>query len=139
MTVDGKSVGRIGPGLVVLVGVGQDDSTADVVALSTKLTTLRIFRDDGGKMNRSVVDVAGEVLVVSQFTLLADLRKGRRPSFVAAASPTLAEPLVNELAEQLRADGVSVAAGIFGAVMQVEMVNDGPVTIVVDTYQGKLE
>jgi D-tyrosyl-tRNA(Tyr) deacylase len=139
VTVDGKSVGRIGPGLVVLVGVGQDDSTADVVALSTKLTTLRIFRDDGGKMNRSVVDVAGEVLVVSQFTLLADLRKGRRPSFVAAASPTLAEPLVNELAEQLRADGVSVAAGIFGAVMQVEMVNDGPVTIVVDTYQGKLE
>lgn len=138
MTVDGKSVGRIGPGLVVLVGVGQDDSTADVVALSTKLTTLRIFRDDGGKMNRSVVDVAGEVLVVSQFTLLADLRKGRRPSFVAAASPTLAEPLVNELAEQLRADGVSVRAGIFGAVMQVEMVNDGPVTIVVDTYQGKV-
>jgi D-tyrosyl-tRNA(Tyr) deacylase len=138
VTVDGKSVGRIGPGLVVLVGVGQDDSTADVVALSTKLTTLRIFRDDGGKMNRSVVDVAGEVLVVSQFTLLADLRKGRRPSFVAAASPTLAEPLVNELAEQLRADGVSVRAGIFGAVMQVEMVNDGPVTIVVDTYQGKV-
>ena len=138
MTVDGKSVGRIGPGLVVLVGVGQDDSTADVVALSTKLTTLRIFRDDGGKMNRSVVDVGGEILVVSQFTLLADVRKGRRPSFVAAASPALAEPLVNALAEQLRADGLAVGTGTFGAVMQVEMVNDGPVTMVLDTYQGKV-
>ena len=138
VTVDSETVGRIGPGLVVLVGVAPTDATDDVVALSTKLAGLRIFRDENGKMNRSVLEIAGEILVVSQFTLLADVRKGRRPSFVGAAAPELAEKLVGALVEQLRAEGTSVQTGLFGAVMQVALINDGPVTIVIDTDRGKM-
>jgi D-tyrosyl-tRNA(Tyr) deacylase len=118
--------------------VAPTDSIDDVAALSAKLAGLRIFRDAQGKMNRSVVDIQGEVLVVSQFTLLADTSKGRRPSFVGAAAPDLAEPLVSELVDQLRREGVPVSTGEFGALMQVALVNDGPVTIVVDTEQGRI-
>lgn len=138
VSVGGRVVGRIGSGLVVLVGVAPTDSIDDVAALSAKLAGLRVFRDDEGKMNRSVVDIHGEVLVVSQFTLLADTSKGRRPSFVGAATPDIAEPLVNELVDQLRRAGVPVSTGQFGAMMQVALVNDGPVTIVVDTEQGRI-
>jgi D-tyrosyl-tRNA(Tyr) deacylase len=138
VTVDTDTVGRIGPGLVVLVGVEPTDTSGDVAALSAKLSTLRIFRDDEGKMNRSVLDVAGEVLLVSQFTLLADVRKGRRPSFAAAALPEFAEPLVDQLADRLRADGISVHTGTFGAAMEVALVNDGPVTIIIHTLRGKV-
>lgn len=138
MAVDGEAVGRIGPGLVVFVGVGPTDSLEDVAAVSSKLANLRIFRDSEAKMNRSVVDVAGEILVISQFTLLADVRKGRRPSFVGAATPEIAEPLVHELTERLRSEGISVRTGTFGAAMHVALVNDGPVTIVIDTDRGKI-
>ena len=136
--VDGGVVGRIGAGLVVLVGAAPTDSMNDVAALSAKLAGLRIFRDDHGKMNRSVVETGGAVLVVSQFTVLADVSKGRRPSFVGAASPELAEPLVDALADRLRAEGIPVETGHFGTIMQVELVNDGPVTVVIDTDRGKV-
>jgi D-tyrosyl-tRNA(Tyr) deacylase len=138
VTVAADTIGRIGPGLVVLVGVQPTDTSGDVAVLSAKLSTLRIFRDDEGKMNRSVLDVAGEVLLVSQFTLLADVRKGRRPSFAAAAFPEHAEPLVDELTERLRGEGLSVRTGTFGAVMKIAMISDGPVTIVIDTDRGKI-
>lgn len=138
VAVDGRVVGRIGPGLVVLVGVAASDSVDDVIALSAKLATLRIFRDDDGKMNRSVVDIEGEVLLVSQFTLLAAVGKGRRPSFVGAAAPQVAEPLLIELADRMRREGVAVRTGVFGATMQVALVNDGPVTIVINTERGRI-
>jgi len=138
VTVDNETIGRIGAGLVVLVGVAPTDTSADVASLSAKLAALRIFRDPDGKMNRSVVDIAGGVLVVSQFTLLADVRKGRRPSYIGAAVPELAEPLIRELAERLRAEGILVETGAFGAVMQVALNNDGPVTIVIDIERGKV-
>ena len=138
VSVGDRVVGRIGAGMVVLVGVAPTDSIDDVAALSAKLAGLRIFRDAEGKMNRSVVDIQGEVLVVSHFTLLADTSKGRRPSFVGAAAPELAEPLVSDLVDQLRREGVPVSTGEFGALMQVALVNDGPVTIVVDTEQGRI-
>ena len=138
VTVDGETVGRIGAGLVVLVGISPTDSANDVAALSAKLATLRIFRDEYGKMNRSVVDIAGEILVISQFTLLADVRKGRRPSLAGAGDPELAEPLVGELADRLRNTGVPVRTGTFGAEMQVALINDGPVTIVIDVEGGKI-
>ncbi len=138
VTVDGEIVERIGPGLVVLVGIAAGDSTADVAAISAKLASLRIFRDDARKMNRSVLDVGGEMLVVSQFTLLADVRKGRRPSWVGAAAPDQAEVLIDELVEYLRNTGIAVRTGVFGASMQVALINDGPVTIVLDTNRGKI-
>ena len=129
--VDGKTVGAIGRGLLVLVGVekGDDDGRAD--ALAERVLQLRIFDDDQGKMNRSVRDVGGEILVVSQFTLAADLDRGRRPSFDAAAPPAEARRLVDRLGDRLRASGTTVATGTFGARMAVELVNDGPVTFVV--------
>ena len=138
VSVAGREVGRIEAGLVVLVGVAPSDTHDDVVALSAKLAGLRIFRDEDGKMNRSVADIHGEVLLVSQFTLLADTRKGRRPSFVGAAPPDHAEPLVSNLADQLRREGVPVYTGRFGALMEVALINDGPVTIVVDVENGKV-
>src|SRR6266487_446347 len=129
VTVDGKVVGQIGQGLLVLLGVGQGDSKVQVKTLADKIAYLRIFGDDEGKMNRSLLDIGGEVLVVSQFTLYADMRRGRRPSFTNAAPPEIAEPLVEQFKSAIAAYGLTVADGIFGAMIQVELCNDGPVTL----------
>ena len=133
VTVDEQIVGQVGQGLLVLLGVGQGDSEVQVKALADKIVHLRIFGDDEGKMNRSLLDIGGEVLVVSQFTLYADTRKGRRPSFIDAASPTLAEPLVEHFKAALAGYGITVASGIFGAYMSIELRNEGPVTIWMDS------
>ena len=133
VTVDGKVVGQIGQGLLVLLGVGRDDSEVQVKALADKIVYLRIFGDDEGKMNRSLLDIGGEVLVVSQFTLYGDARGQRRPSFISAAPPEQAKALYEEFCEALRNLGVSVATGIFQAMMSVELVNEGPVTILLDS------
>ena len=138
VSVDGHVVGEIGHGLLVLAGVGAADGEPDVAALADKVAGLRIFRDGEGRMNQSVLDVGGAVLLVSQFTLLADVRRGRRPSFTAAASPDLAEPLIETLAAALRSHGIEVAEGRFGSMMDVSLVNDGPVTIVIDTVDGRV-
>ena len=130
--VDGEVVGGIGPGLCVLLGVTHDDSVASAHAMAKKLWHLRIFADENGAMNRPVADVGGDVLVVSQFTLYGDTRKGRRPSFVEAARPEQAEPLVERVVAALRDLGATVATGRFGADMQVDLVNDGPVTILIE-------
>ena len=135
VTVDGKVVGQIGQGLLVLLGVGQGDSEIQVKTLADKIVYLRIFGDEEGKMNRSLLDIGGQALVVSQFTLYADTRRGRRPGFTAAASPSIAEPLVERFKKALANYGLTVAGGIFGAFMQVELVNDGPVTIWLDSEQ----
>ncbi|MCW5876442.1 MAG: D-tyrosyl-tRNA(Tyr) deacylase [Anaerolineales bacterium] len=127
--VNGEELGRIGQGLVVLLGVGQGDGEAEAEYLADKVANLRIFEDAEGKMNLSLLDAGGAALVVSQFTLYADTAKGRRPSFVDAAPPEQAEPLVEHFAELLAARGVQVASGRFGAEMLVEINNDGPVTI----------
>jgi D-tyrosyl-tRNA(Tyr) deacylase len=133
VTVHGAVHGAIGPGLVALVGVGPGDSAADVEWLCAKLRTLRVFEDDGGKMNRSVEETRGSVLLVSQFTVYGDCRKGRRPSFDGAAPPELGERLFNALADALRAAGLRVQTGVFRASMQVALVNDGPVTLLLDS------
>lgn len=134
--VDGDVVGRIEGGLLVLVGVTHGDTPADAEALAAKLAGLRIFADAAGKMNRSVVEVAGGVLVVSQFTLYGSVRRGKRPSFTAAAPGEIAEPLVDIVVSYLEDAGVSVATGQFGAYMIVDLVNDGPVTLVIDVEDG---
>jgi D-tyrosyl-tRNA(Tyr) deacylase len=131
--VDGRCVGRIDRGWLVLRGVAEQDKIADVVWLSDRVMNLRGFEDDNGKMNRSVLEIDGAILVVSQFTLLADCRKGRRPSFTAAAKPDVAEPLYLAFAKQLAAQGLTVATGVFGAMMKVELINDGPVTFVLES------
>jgi D-tyrosyl-tRNA(Tyr) deacylase len=131
--VDGKTVGAIGRGLVVLLGVAQGDGVDDARRLAQKTAEMRIFEDAEGRFNLSLLDAGGEALVVSQFTLLADTRRGRRPSFVDAAPPEAAESLVCEFEEALRGLGVTVASGRFRAHMQVDLVNDGPVTIILDT------
>jgi len=133
--VGGEVVGEIGPGLVILLGVGPDDDEAVTDALARRATELRIFDDAEGRTNLSLVDVGGEVLVVSQFTLYADTRRGRRPGFTGAAAPELAERLYLRFAETLRSIGIRVATGRFGAVMAVELVNDGPFTIWLDTAE----
>jgi D-aminoacyl-tRNA deacylase len=130
--VEGRTVGSIGPGMLVFVGVGEGDTAEQADRLAGKLARLRIFVDDEGRMNRSVLDIGGEVLVVSQFTLLADTSRGNRPSFLGAAAPDMAEPLVERGAEGLRAAGLRIAMGEFGAHMEVDLVNDGPVTIVLE-------
>jgi D-tyrosyl-tRNA(Tyr) deacylase len=132
VTVDGETVGTVGPGVLILAGVGRNDTAAGAARLAAKVAPLRIFGDDEGKMNRSLVDVGGEALVVSQFTLCADTRKGHRPSFVDAARPEVAVPVLAAFVEGLRSHGVAVAEGRFGAHMEVSLVNDGPVTIVLD-------
>jgi D-aminoacyl-tRNA deacylase len=124
--------GEIGPGLCVLLGVAEGDTAPDVERLAGKVARLRIFENDEGKFDRSLLDVGGEALVVSQFTLIADTEKGNRPSFAHAARPELAEPLYERFCEALAALGVPVARGVFGARMVVELVNDGPVTIVLE-------
>jgi D-tyrosyl-tRNA(Tyr) deacylase len=133
VTVDGEVVGHIGPGLVILVGVGHGDDDALAESMAGRVADLRIFRDDEGKTNRSLVDVEGSALVISQFTLYGDTRKGRRPSFLDAAPPALGEALYLRFAAALAARDVPVAKGIFGAEMEVELVNDGPMTIWLDT------
>jgi D-aminoacyl-tRNA deacylase len=133
VTVDGEVVGALGTGLLVLLGVAPSDTDAEARWLADKVVGLRIFPDSDGKMNRDVSEAAGGVLVVSQFTLYGDCRKGRRPSFVGAAPPELAEPLYEAFVSAVRATGVPAATGRFGAMMQVELVNDGPVTLLVDT------
>ena len=131
--VDGEPVGRIGRGLVVLLGVGQSDDESIGAALAAKVVALRIFADDAGLTNLSIGDVGGSVLVVSQFTLYADTRKGRRPSFIRAGNPGLGELLYERFCEQLAALGVAVERGGFGAEMEVDLVNDGPFTIWLDS------
>lgn len=133
MTVDGETVGSIGRGMVVLLGVGAGDGQREVRWMAEKLVGLRIFPDDEDKMNRSLVDVGGEMLVVSQFTLLGDCRRGRRPSFVDAAPPERANQLYEQFVEEVRGRGVTVATGCFRAMMQVQLVNDGPVTLIVES------
>ncbi|MDH5521154.1 MAG: D-aminoacyl-tRNA deacylase, partial [Acidimicrobiia bacterium] len=125
VTVDGEVVGSVGPGLCVLVGVTHDDTSAHAEKLASKLMKLRIFDDDEGKMNRSVADVGGEILVVSQFTLYGDAAKGNRPSYIEAARPEQAEPLVDDLVDRLRTLGMKVETGRFRTTMKVELVNDG--------------
>jgi D-tyrosyl-tRNA(Tyr) deacylase len=132
VSVDGQVIGAIGPGLVVLLGVAHGDGEAEARWLAEKIANLRIFRDEAGKFNRSALDVGGEVLVISQFTLLADARRGRRPSFTEAALPEVAEPLVDRFTELIRQQGLRVDTGQFGAYMLVEIHNDGPVTLVLD-------
>lgn len=129
VSVDGKTVAEIGAGLVILLGVGVEDSEANAAALARKIALLRIFEDDQDKMNVSVLDVKGEALVVSQFTLYADTRRGNRPSFTAAALPEIARPLAERFADLLVGQGVPTQRGEFGAHMLVEIENDGPVTI----------
>lgn len=133
VTVGGEPVGRIGPGLVLLVGVRHGDGPAAARWLAEKVAHLRIFADQSGKFNRSVLDVGGSILLISQFTVYGDCRKGRRPNFTAAAPPDVAAPLLDTLAEELRNRGLSVETGEFGAMMQVSLTNDGPVTVLVDT------
>ena len=134
MRVGEAVVGEIGRGLLVLLGIGRDDTHADVAYLAAKIRDLRVFEGDGGKpMDRSVVDAGGSLLVGSQFTLYGDVRKGRRPSFDAAAAPDDARRLYEEFVRELRATRVPVATGAFQAMMQVELVNDGPVTILIDS------
>ena len=131
--VDGEVVGRIGPGLVVLLGVGREDAERDADYLADKVLNLRVFPDEAGQMNRSVVDVAGGLLVVSQFTLMGDARKGRRPSYIEAASPEEANRLYEHFVERLRPSGLEVATGLFRAMMDVALVNQGPVTVLLDS------
>lgn len=133
VTVAGQVVGAIGPGLCVLVGVTHDDDEARAARLAERLWHLRVFPDDADLMNRSLADTGGEVLVVSQFTLYGDTRKGRRPSYVAAARPEQAEPLIEAVVAALRGLGAPVATGVFRADMAVELVNDGPVTLLLET------
>ncbi|HZO25632.1 MAG TPA: D-aminoacyl-tRNA deacylase [Chloroflexota bacterium] len=130
VTVEGEVVGEIGQGWLVLLGVGPNDDEAVAARMADKVVGLRVFEDEAGKMNRSVADVGGSLLVVSQFTLYADTSRGRRPGFTGAAPPAVAEPLVERFAELVRARGLTVATGRFGATMEVELVNHGPVTIV---------
>ena len=130
--VDGEVVGSCGRGLLVLLGARHEDTSETAVRLAAKIARLRIFPDEAGRFDRSLLDVGGEALVVSQFTLLADTGKGSRPSFTDAARPEHAEPLVERFVEALRAEGIEVGTGRFGALMEVQLVNDGPATIVVD-------
>lgn len=133
VSVDGEVIGAIERGLLVLLGVGKNDNLADAEALAAKITGLRIFPDDAGKMNRSLIDCEGSMLVISQFTLYGDCRKGRRPSFVSAADPDDGERLYEEFATTVRNLGVPTETGKFGADMQVELNNDGPVTMLLDS------
>ena len=133
VTVDGNEVGKIGPGFMVLCGVEDGDTQEDVKYCVYKTVNLRIFEDDAGKMNRSILDVGGEILAISQFTLQGDVRHGRRPSFIKAARPETAVPLYDAYCEGIRANGVHVETGIFQADMKVSLINDGPVTLLIDS------
>jgi len=136
VTVNGEIAGEIGLGLLVLLGVGRDDTEADAIYLAEKITGLRIFEDEEGKMNRSVKEIGGSVLAVSQFTLYGDARRGKRPSFDTAAPPMQARGLYEFFVEKIRAAGLRCETGRFQAMMQVELVNEGPVTILLDSRKG---
>ncbi|MDP4163439.1 MAG: D-aminoacyl-tRNA deacylase [Bacillota bacterium] len=133
VTVDGKMIGQIAKGLVLLVGITHDDNEKDIAFLADKIANLRIFEDDAEKMNFSLLDVGGEILSVSQFTLYGDCRKGRRPNFMEAARPEIAEKLYDTFNAALRQKGIIVETGKFGAMMDVELINDGPVTLIIDS------
>ena len=133
VTVDGETIGHIGLGFLVLLGVATDDQREDAITMASKIVGLRVFEDEDGKMNRSLSEVGGAVLAVSQFTLLGDCRKGRRPSFIAAAPPELANHLYQEFIAEVRGQGIPVETGQFQADMQVSLVNDGPVTLLIDS------
>jgi len=138
VTVDGEIIGSINHGLVVLLGVTDTDTEKDMLAIVQKLIHLRIFEDDAGKMNDSLIDKAGSILSVSQFTLFADIQKGRRPSFIKAAPPEKALALYEAFNQKLVNSGIHVETGQFGAMMDVELINDGPVTIIIETKDGKV-
>ena len=133
VSVEGEIRGQIGAGFLVLIGVEEGDGDADFKYIADKVPNLRVFEDEQGKMNRSLLDVGGEVLAVSQFTLLGDARGGRRPSFITAARPETADPMYERLVADWRARGIRVETGVFGAHMKVSLVNDGPVTIWIDS------
>ena len=135
VTIDGKVHGQIGEGFLILLGITHEDTEAQAVKLADKLTSLRIFEDENGKMNRGLDEVKGELLIVSQFTLYGNCKKGRRPEFLAAARPEVAIPLYEKFLELCRAKGFHTETGEFGAYMQVDSLNDGPLTLVVDTDQ----
>jgi len=132
VSVDGEVLAEIGPGMVILLGVGDSDTEEEARWLAAKCANLRIFEDEAGKMNRSLLDSGGKALVVSQFTLYGDVSKGRRPSFIHAAAPEIAEPLVERFAQFLQAEGVETSTGAFGADMLVEIENEGPVTLMLE-------
>ncbi|MEI3614822.1 D-aminoacyl-tRNA deacylase [Pseudogracilibacillus sp. SO30301A] len=136
--VENEVIGDIKNGLVVLLGITHEDTEADINALVQKLIHLRIFEDEENKLNNSLVDIQGKILSISQFTLYADVRKGRRPSFINAAKPKYAETLYELFNDQLRKENINVETGTFGAMMEVELVNDGPVTIILETKDGKI-
>ena len=137
VTVNNNITGKIGVGLLVLLGIEDADNESDIIKLSSKICNLRIFDDEDGVMNRSVKDVGGEILLVSQFTLFADTKKGNRPSYIRASKPPIAVPLYEKMIEVMSRDlGKGVQTGIFGADMKVELLNDGPVTIFIDTHQS---
>jgi len=136
VTIDGECVGRIDRGFMILIGVNVDDTDKDLKYMAEKVPNLRIFEDDAGKMNRSLLDVGGEILAVSQFTLYGDARGSRRPSFITAARPEKANPMYEELVAAWRAQGIHVETGRFGADMQVALVNDGPVTLLMDSTKA---
>jgi D-aminoacyl-tRNA deacylase len=131
--IDGEVVGAIGRGLLVLLGITHGDTPEQTEWLAEKIVSLRIFEDEAGKMNRDISEIEGSILIVSQFTLYGDCRKGRRPSFIEAAPPAVAMPLYAAFIDAIRARGVPTATGRFGAMMQVELINDGPVTLIVDS------
>ena len=134
--VDGKIIGQVGKGLMVLVGIEPSDNQEDIVWLSNKIVNLRIFDDEMGVMNKSIIDIGGDILLISQFTLHASTKKGNRPSYIKASKPDIAIPLYEKLIEQLKTDlGKAIGTGVFGADMKVELLNDGPVTILIDTKQ----
>ena len=136
VSVEGEIRGQIGAGFLVLIGVEEGDGDADFRYIAEKVPNLRVFEDEQGKMNRSLLDVGGELLAVSQFTLLGDARGGRRPSFITAARPETADPMYERLVADWRARGIRVETGVFGAHMKVSLVNDGPVTILLDSRLG---
>lgn len=135
--VDGETVGSIHHGLLLLVGIRAGDTPEDIYYVADKIAALRIFEDETNKMNRSILDIGGSILSVSQFTLYGDITRGRRPSFIEAARPEEAEPLYESFNDRLRGQGLEVATGIFGAMMEVSLINDGPVTLVVESKSHK--
>lgn len=139
VAVDGDVVSSIGAGFCLLVGVAPDDGDDEVAAAVDKIAGLRVFPDEEGKMNLGIGDVDGEILLVSQFTLLGDVRKGRRPSFTGAGRPEHAEPLVESMASAFEAGGIGTRTGVFGAMMEVDLVNDGPVTLVLEVSDGRVQ